>query len=114
MGNAMDTLNRQIYEFEESFSQKQHDSETTTTKLRHWEDAMSHLRHEKDAEIATLQEGIDATIQHMQSLSLSQGANDEAVNAQIDTIILDNTQKLNSITDSILQARADKVDDALC
>lgn len=43
----------------------------------------------------------------------SQGVNDDAVNAQIDTLILDNSKKLNAIIDSILQACVEKVDDAL-
>lgn len=113
MGNVMDTLNRQIAELEESLAMKQRQADVNSSKLRDWEDAMNRLRDEKDAEIAILQEGMDSTIQQMNTLSLTQGASDEAVNAQIDTIILDNTKKLNSIIDSILQACADKVDDAM-
>ncbi len=74
---------------------------------------LARIRDEKDAELAIMQEGMDATIKQLNDMQLNQGENDQAVNAQIDTLILDNTKKLNAIIDSILQACVDKVDDAL-
>ena len=67
----------------------------------------------KDAEALILQEGMDSTIRQMKEMHVDQGTADEALNAQIDTIILDNSKKLSAIIDSILQACADKLDDAL-
>ncbi|KAG8978618.1 sla2 Src-like adaptor 2 [Tulasnella sp. 425] len=43
----------------------------------------------------------------------TQGLTDQALNAQIDTLILDNRKKLNQIIDSIFQACVQKVDDAI-
>lgn len=67
----------------------------------------------KDAELLIVQEGMDSTIRELNDLRLDRGTNDDAMNAQIDTVILDNTRKLSAIIDSILQACADKVDEAL-
>ncbi|KAG8954966.1 sla2 Src-like adaptor 2 [Tulasnella sp. 424] len=46
-------------------------------------------------------------------LRQTQGLTDQALNAQIDTLILDNRKKLNQIIDSIFQACVQKVDDAI-
>lgn len=78
--------------------------------------ALERLREEKDQEIAILQEGMDATIQQLSEAQQvcetnmgfgrywvsmfflqTQGLSDQAVNAQIDTLILDNRKKLNQI-----------------
>lgn len=67
----------------------------------------------KDAEALILQEGMDSTIRQMNDMRVDQGTSDDALNAQIDTIILDNSKKLSAILDSILQACADKLDVAL-
>ena len=84
------------------------------SKLDNASGDLDRLRDEKDQEISLLQEGMDATIQqlheaqqvcvspfivlHRISLaSQNQGLNEEATNAQIDTLILDNRKKLNQI-----------------
>lgn len=60
-----------------------------------------------------MQEGMDATLRQISELQNNQGENDEAVNAQIDNLVLDQEKKFNEIIDSILQAGSQKVDDAL-
>ncbi|WFD36369.1 sla2 Src-like adaptor 2 [Malassezia cuniculi] len=67
----------------------------------------------KDAEIQILQEGMDSTIREFNELRIKNTDSTAAVDAQIDTIILDNAKQLGAIIDSILQACADKLDDAL-
>jgi huntingtin-interacting protein 1-related protein len=79
---------------------------------------LEHLRDEKDQEIAILQEGMDTTLQQLSEsqqvcprqpingLSAhnkqTQGLADEATDAQIDTLILDNRKKLNQIIGTFL------------
>ena len=79
---------------------------------------MEHLRDEKDQEIAILQEGVDSTLQQLSEVQQvcsrkliggllaygkqNQGFADEATNAQIDTLILDNRKKLNQIIGTFL------------
>lgn len=71
------------------------------------------IRDEKDEEILIMQEGMDTTIRQISELQNNQGENDDAVNAQIDTLVLDQEQKFNAIIDSILQAGSQKIDDAM-
>jgi uncharacterized protein YqeY len=79
---------------------------------------LEHLRDEKDQEIAILQEGMDTTLQQLSEVQQvcsrkfidgisaqnkqTQGFADEATNAQIDTLILDNRKKLNQIIGTFL------------
>ncbi|KAL4400172.1 Sla2 Src-like adaptor 2 [Malassezia pachydermatis] len=95
VSSIMARMNAQIAELEEALSSHKAQLEA------------------KEAETLILQEGMDSTIRQMNEMRLDQGTSDDALNAQIDTIILDNTKKLSAIIDSILQACADKVDDAL-
>ncbi|PWN54430.1 ANTH-domain-containing protein [Violaceomyces palustris] len=113
MSGLMSTLNRQIAELEDSLREKRGDMDDLRRKLADKDEEIARIREEKDAEIMIMQEGMDSTIKQMNDLQLNQGENDMAVNAQIDTLILDNTKKLNAIIDSILQACVDKVDDAI-
>ncbi|EPQ29202.1 uncharacterized protein PFL1_03489 [Pseudozyma flocculosa PF-1] len=113
LSGMMGTLNRQISELEEALREKRDRADQLLHQLDAKDDEIARLREEKDAELAIMQEGMDATIKQMSDLQLNQGVTDEAVNAQIDTLILDNTKKLNAIIDSILQACVEKVDDAI-
>lgn len=67
----------------------------------------------KDAEIQILQEGMDSTIREFNDLRINNNDSTAAVDAQIDTLILDNAKQLSAIIDSIFQSCADKIDDAL-
>ena len=64
----------------------------------------------KDAEIQILQEGMDSTIREFNDLRINNNDSTAAVDAQIDTLILDNAKQLSAIIDSIFQSCADKID----
>lgn len=95
VSSIMQRMNAQISELEEALASHRTQLES------------------KDAEALILQEGMDSTIRQMNELRLEQGTADDALNAQIDTIILDQTHKLSAIIDSILQSCADTIDSAL-
>jgi chromosome segregation ATPase len=105
MSGIMATLNRQIAELEDALREKRNGSDDLLRRLDEKDAELARLRDEQAAELAIMQEGMDATIKQMSEMQLGQGAQDEAVNAQIDTLILDNSKKLNAIIDSILQVR---------
>lgn len=44
-----------------------------------------------------MQEGMDTTIRQISELQNNQGETDEAVNAQIDTLVLDQEKKFNEM-----------------
>ena len=49
--------------------------------------------------------GMDTTIQQLSEAQQTQGIADEAVNAQIDNLILDNRKKLNAIIGKVVLSR---------
>ncbi|WFD42288.1 sla2 Src-like adaptor 2 [Malassezia psittaci] len=95
VSQIMSRMNAQIAELEEEL--RQHKSQLES----------------KDAELLIVQEGMDSTIRELSDLRLNRGVDDDTHNAQIDTVILDNAKKLSTILDSILQACADKIEEAL-
>ncbi|KAF9245761.1 ANTH domain-containing protein [Melanogaster broomeanus] len=105
--------NRQLNELEDSLRSKQIHIDELLDKLDGANGDLERLREEKDQEIMILQEGMDSTIQQLSEAQQTQGLTEDATNAQIDTLILDNRKKLNQIIDSILQACVQKVDDAI-
>ncbi|KAI0801112.1 cytoskeleton assembly control protein [Fomes fomentarius] len=113
VSSVLSKYNRQLTELEDSLRAKQLQIDDLLTKLDHANGDVERLREEKDQEIAILQEGMDATIQQLSEAQQNQGLNEEATNAQIDTLILDNRKKLNQIIDSILNACVQKVDEAI-
>ncbi|KAH9982866.1 cytoskeleton assembly control protein [Lactifluus volemus] len=113
MSSILQRYNRQISELEESLRSKQMQIDDVLAKLDSASGELEHLRDEKDQEIAILQEGMDHTLQQLSEVHQTQGLTDEATNAQIDTLILDNRKKLNQIIDSILQACQAKIDEAI-
>ncbi|KAH7930397.1 ANTH-domain-containing protein [Leucogyrophana mollusca] len=113
VSNVLSKYNRQLSELEDSLRAKQLQIDDLLVKLDSSSGDLERLREEKDQEIMILQEGMDSTIQQLSEAQQTQGISEEATNAQIDTLILDNRKKLNQIIDSILQACVQKVDDAI-
>ncbi|KAG1754844.1 ANTH domain-containing protein [Suillus paluster] len=113
VSGVLSKYNRQLTELEDSLRAKQMQIDDLLVKLNNASGDMERLRDEKDQEILILQEGMDSTIQQLSDAQQNQGLSEEATNAQIDTLILDNRKKLNQVIDSILQACVQKVDDAI-
>ncbi|KAG9314027.1 cytoskeleton assembly control protein [Chiua virens] len=113
VSSVLTKYNRQLNELEDSLRAKQLQIDDLLVKLNNASGDLERLREEKDQEIMILQEGMDSTIQQLSEAQQNQGLSEEATNAQIDTLILDNRKKLNDIIDSILQACVHKVDDAI-
>ncbi|GAA5986887.1 hypothetical protein JCM10908_000940 [Rhodotorula pacifica] len=113
VSTVMSKFNRQIDELEISLRNKQDRIDELLSRLDSQNGEAERIREEKDQEIAIMQEGMDDTIRQLSELQVAQGVTDEAVNAQIDTLVLDQEKKFNDIIDSILQSCAHKVDDAL-
>ncbi|GAA5822024.1 hypothetical protein JCM11251_004830 [Rhodosporidiobolus azoricus] len=113
VSTVMSKFNRQIEELEATLRNKQDRIDDLLARLDAQQGEADRVRDEKDQEIAIMQEGMDDTIRQLSELQVTQGVADEAVNAQIDNLVLDQEKKFNDIIDSILQSCAHKVDDAL-
>ncbi|GAA6005043.1 hypothetical protein JCM10207_008488 [Rhodosporidiobolus poonsookiae] len=113
VSTVMSKFNRQIEELEGTLRNKQDRIDDLLARLDAQAGEVERVRDEKDQEIAIMQEGMDTTLQELAELRETQGVTDDAVNAQIDNLVLDQEKQFNDIIDSILQACAHKVDDAL-
>lgn len=78
-------------------------------KLQDHSEEMSRLSESKDREIEIANEATEQALSALQTGKVD----DDALNAQIDVLLLDQRKKLFAIIDSILQACAQKVDDAI-
>ena len=103
--------NRQLNELEDTLHSKQEQINNLLMKLDDINGQVDRVRDEKDQEIAIMQEGMDSTINKLGEIKLSQGESDQALNAQIDLLIVDHDKKLKQIIDSILQSCVQKIDD---
>lgn len=103
--------NRQLNELEDSLHSKQIQIDELLHKIDVANGEAERVREEKDAEIAIIQEGMDSTIGKLGEMQLTQGESDQALNAQIDLLIVDHDKKLKQIIDSIFQACVHKIDD---
>ncbi|KAL0249920.1 hypothetical protein I308_103223 [Cryptococcus tetragattii IND107] len=113
VSDVMSRYNRQLTELEDSLRAKQLQIDDLLRKLDEKQAEVQHVMDEKEQELAIMQEGMDSTLKQLGDLKLTQGETNQALDAQIDTLILDHRKELNVIIDSILQACMQKVDDAI-
>ncbi|WVO23087.1 uncharacterized protein IAS62_004432 [Cryptococcus decagattii] len=113
VSDVMSRYNRQLTELEDSLRAKQLQIDDLLRKLDEKQAEVQHVMDEKEQELAIMQEGMDSTLKQLGDLKLTQGETNQALDAQIDTLILDHRKELNIIIDSILQACMQKVDDAI-
>lgn len=113
VSGMLNKYNRQLNELEDTLREKQRQIDDLMKKLDEAGGEADRVRDEKDMEIAIMKEGMDDTIRQMADLQATQGDTEEAVTAQIDTLILDQQKKFNAIIDSILQSGVQKIDDAI-
>ncbi|KAF9076036.1 ANTH-domain-containing protein [Rhodocollybia butyracea] len=113
VSSVLSKYNRQISELEDSLRTKQGQIDEYLSKLDEAHDNMERLRDEKDQEIEILNAGMDDTLKQLDEAQQNQNILDDTNTVQIDTLILDNLQKLDNIIDSILDACISKVNEAL-
>ncbi|KAI9626163.1 hypothetical protein H4Q26_015912 [Puccinia striiformis f. sp. tritici PST-130] len=111
--NVIAKYNRQLNELEDDLQAKQDRIAELQRLLDEKTLEVSRIADEKDQELMILQEGMDSTIRQMNDMSINQGDTDQALNAQIDNLILDNQKKLNAIIDSIIHACIHRVEDGI-
>ncbi|KAG8992712.1 sla2 Src-like adaptor 2 [Tulasnella sp. JGI-2019a] len=113
VSGVLQKYNRQMTELEDSLRAKQIQIDDLLKQLDSKAGEIEHLEDEKDQEIAIAEEGMNSALAQLAELQQNQGLTDQALNTQIDTLILDNRKKLNQIIDSIFQSCVQKVDDAI-
>ncbi|KAL6409908.1 Endocytosis protein-like protein [Ilyonectria robusta] len=116
-GNELSTMlakyNREMSDLEEALRTKTRALEDAQTKLLDGGSDLEQLLREKEEELEVYKAGMDQTLLELSELQQNQGETDNALDGQIDALILSNLDKINDIIDSVLQAGVARVDDAL-
>ena len=105
--------NREIADLEEALRNKTRQLDEARMKYGEQDSDLERLLREREEEIEVLKAGMDETLIQLNELKLSQGDTDNALDGEIDSMILDNIKKLGDIVDSVLRSGIQRVDDAL-
>lgn len=116
-GNELSTMlakyNREMADLEEALRNKSRALEESQMKMRDGDSDLEKLLREKEEELEVYKAGMDQTLIELNDLRQNQGETDNALDGQIDALIMSNLDKINDIIDSVLQAAVSRVDDAL-
>ncbi|KAF2488888.1 ANTH domain-containing protein [Lophium mytilinum] len=105
--------NREIADLEEALRNKTRALDEVHMKYRDGDTDLERSLREKEDELEIFKAGMDQTLLELNELKLSQHANDNAMDGQLDSFLLDSIQKINDIIDSVLQSGVQRVDDSL-
>ena len=116
-GNELSTMlhkyNREVADLEEALRNKSRALEEAQSKLRDGSSDLEQLLREKEEELEVYKAGMDQTLIELNDLKNGQGVSDQALDGQLDALILAQLEKYNEIIDSVLQAGVQRVDDAM-
>lgn len=105
--------NREITDLEETLRNKSRALDEIQRKYQDGDSDLERQLREKEDELEIFKAGMDQTLLELEELRNSHQETDNALDGQIDTVILDNIRKINDIIDSVLQSGIQRVDDAL-
>ncbi|KEY65852.1 hypothetical protein S7711_05858 [Stachybotrys chartarum IBT 7711] len=116
-GNELSTMlskyNREMADLEEALRNKSRALEDAQSKARDGSSDLELLLREKEEELEVYKAGMDQTLIELNELRQNQGDSSNALDGEIDALILANLDKINDIIDSVLQAGVARVDDAI-
>ena len=116
-GNELSTMlskyNREMADLEEALRNKTRALDDVHNKFGERDGDLERSLREKEEELEVYKAGMDSALLELEELKLSQGDTDQALDGQIDTVLMGQVQKINDIIDSVLQSGVQRVDDAL-
>jgi predicted phage tail protein len=116
-GNELSTVlaksNREMADMEEALRNKSRALEEAQDKLRNGNTDLEQLLRDKEEELEVYKAGMDQTLIELNELKQKQGHTDDALDGQIDALIVANMDKINDSIDSVLQTGVQRVDDAI-
>jgi huntingtin-interacting protein 1-related protein len=113
LSSMLSKYNREMADLEESLRKKSRALDEVHSKYREGDSDLERQLREKEDELEILKMGMDQTLIELNDLKLAQGETDNALDGQIDAVLLSNIGKINDIIDSVLQSGVQRVDDAL-
>ncbi|KAK5000166.1 sla2 Src-like adaptor 2 [Elasticomyces elasticus] len=105
--------NREIADLEEALRTKTRTLDDMHKKYGEQDSDLEHALREKEDELEIYKSGMDSALLELNELKNNHQETDNALDGQIDTLLLDNIRKINDIIDSVLQSGVKRVDDAL-
>ena len=105
--------NREIADLEEALRQKTNQLNELSRQMRDGDGDLERQLREKEEELEVFKAGMDQTLIELNEMRQRQEASDQAIDGQLDSVILDNIRKINDIIDSVLSSGEQRVDDAL-
>lgn len=105
--------NREITDLEEALRQKNNQLNDVSRQMRDGDGDLERQLREKEEELEVFKAGMDQTLIELNEMRQRQEASDQAIDGQLDSVILDNIRKINDLIDSVLSSGEQRVDDAL-
>lgn len=113
LSSMLSRHNRDIADLEETLRNKTRALDDARMKYGEADSDLERQLREKEDEIEILKAGMDETLIELAELKNSGGDVNDAMNGEIDNLIVANLSKINDIIDSVLQSGVQRVDDAV-
>jgi hypothetical protein len=113
LSSLLSRHNREIADLEEALRNKTRALDDAQNKYGDQDSDLERLLRKKEDELEIFKAGMDQTLLELNELRNGQGETDQALDEQIDTLLLDSVRKITDIIDSVLQSGVQRVDDAL-
>ncbi|KAI9819214.1 MAG: sla2 Src-like adaptor 2 [Pycnora praestabilis] len=113
LSSMLSKYNREMADLEDALRTKSRALDDVHSKYGEQDSDLEHTLREKEEELEIYKAGMDQTLMELNELKASHQDTDQALDGQIDTMLLDSIQKINDIIDSVLQSGVQRVDDAL-
>lgn len=113
LSSIISKYQREMSDLEEALRKKSKALEDIREKYREGGSDAERLLREKDEELEVYKQSLDDSLIKLNELEISRGATDQALDGEIDAMLLSNIRKINDIIDSVLQSGVQRVDDAI-
>ena len=113
LSSMLSKYNREMADLEEALRKKSRALEDVHAKYSEGGSDAERLLREKEDELEVYKQSLDDTLIKLNELEMSRGATDQALDGEIDAMLLSNISKINDIIDSVLQSGVQRVDDAM-
>ncbi|TGO54655.1 hypothetical protein BOTNAR_0262g00110 [Botryotinia narcissicola] len=116
-GNELSTMlskyNREMADLEEALRNKTRALQDVQAKYSEGGSDAERLLKDKEDELEVYKQSLDDALIRLNELEMSKGDTDQALDGEIDAMLLSNIDKINDIIDSVLQSGVQRVNDAL-
>ena len=113
LSSMLAKYNREMADLEEALRNKSRAIEDVHSTFNERDSDLERTLREKEEELDIFKAGMDQTLLELNELKNSHQDTDQALDNQIDTMLLDSIRKISDMIDSVLQSGVQRVDDAL-